>query len=373
MLKYGKPCGPLLTLKRAFIDQNDLLLAEQKRLGEIYRRQPRRELCVACGGPITDVSFSKSGIDYCICERCGHLNGAHQDSAAFCRALYTEDGGKDYAKTYAASDIEDYRERVWEIYLPKARFLFEALQEEKWEPEDMVYADLGAGSGYFVAALLKAGGSRVRGYEVSEAQVAFANSMIGAGYGEGSGTWVEQHTLSELPKIIAGLDAAVVSLIGVLEHLQSPREILAAITANPSIRYLFLSVPLFSPTVFLEMVFPTVMQRHLAAGHTHLFTQSSLEWICGEYGMREASAWWFGADMMDLMRMVTVCLAQSPDTIKMVDRWQEMMAPILDGLQLEVDRRRLSSEVHMLLAIDHQATCERGSRGMRNDTPETPP
>lgn len=354
MLKYGKSCGPLLALKQDFTDQNDALLAEQNRLGEVYRRQPRRDVCVICGSAITDVAFSKCGIDYCFCDRCGHLNGAHQDSDAFCQALYTDDGGKDYAKNYTAADIKDYEERVSEIYLPKARFLFEALQEEKQEPTDMTYADLGAGSGYFVAALLKAGVSRVRGYDVSELQVALANSMIGAGYGGGPGPWVEQHTLSELTEIVSSLDATVVSMIGVLEHLQSPRDILADLTANQSIRYLYLSVPLFSPTVFLEMVFPSVMQRHLAAGHTHLFTQSSLEWICKEHGMREIAAWWFGADMMDLMRMVTVRLAQSPDTVGMVERWQRMMAPILDGLQLELDKRRLSSEVHTLLAIDRQ-------------------
>lgn len=354
MLKYGKSCGPLLALKQGFTDQNDALLAEQTRLGEIYRRQPRRDVCVICGGPITDVSFSKCGIDYCFCDRCGHLNGAHQDSDAFCNALYTDDGGKNYAKTYSAADMEDYEKRVSEIYMPKARFLCEALQEEKQEPNNMSFADLGAGSGYFVAALLKSGVSQVRGYDVSEVQVALANSMISVGNGNGPGPWVEQHALSELEKVISKLDATVVSLVGVLEHLQSPRDILAALTANPSIRYLFLSVPLFSPSVFLEMVFPTVMQRHLAAGHTHLFTQTSLEWIRREYGMREVAAWWFGADMMDLMRMVTVRLAQSPDTVGMVDRWHQMMGPTLDGLQLEVDKRHLSSEVHTLLAIDRQ-------------------
>jgi hypothetical protein len=361
MLKHGKSSGPLLALKQGFTDQNDALLAEQNRLGEIYRRQPRREVCVTCGGPINDVSFSKCGIDYCFCDRCGHLNGAHQDSDAFCHALYTEDGGKNYAKTYTAADMEDYQERVSEIYLPKAQFLFEALQEEKHEAKNMAYADLGAGSGYFVAALLKAGASQVRGYEVSEVQVGLANSMIGAGHGGSPGSWVEQHAISELADVISNLDATVVSLIGVLEHLQSPRDILAALTANPSIRYLFLSVPLFSPTVFLEMVFPTVMQRHLAAGHTHLFTQSSLQWIRREYGMREVAAWWFGADMMDLMRMVAVRLAQSPDTVGMVDSWRQMMGPTLDGLQLELDKRHLSSEVHTLLAIDRQEGGKPGS------------
>ena len=70
--------------------------------------------------------------------------------------------------------------------------------------------------------------------------------------------------------------------------------------------------------------------------------------------MREIAAWWFGADMMDLMRMVAVRLAQSPDTVGMVDKWHQMMGPTLDGLQLEVDKRHLSSEVHTLLAIDRQ-------------------
>ena len=93
--------------------------------------------------------FVKLGVSYTICSCCGHLNGANQDTESFCNAVYASNDGKSYARNYSASDIEAYRSRVRDIYLPKARFLEDALIAEGRDPSALSYADLGAGSGYF--------------------------------------------------------------------------------------------------------------------------------------------------------------------------------------------------------------------------------
>ena len=118
---------------------------------------------------------------------------------------------------------------------------------------------------------------------------------------------------------------------------------------NSNVRYLYISVPLFSPSVFFEMAFPGVFQRHLSGGHTHLFTERSIAWMCGEFGMTRVAEWWFGADMMDLFRAISVELCGGEGSGQSDALWREMFAPAIDDLQLALDKRRLASEVHMLL------------------------
>ncbi len=340
MIRFGKSSDALLQHKQAFFEENDSLLAEGSRVSSVYTAQPRRNVCKVCLLEIGPVAFTKQGIDYHICENCGHLNGSHEDTDDFCAALYTEDNGKSYAKNYSSADREAYHRRVEDIYLPKAVFLRDGLMERGVEPDTLGFVDFGAGSGYFVAAMRHLGWSEAVGYEVSITQVEIANEMIGAKV-------VQQHDLDETIRLAGEAEVDVISMIGVLEHLQKPREVLAAIRANENVRYLFISVPLFSPCVFFELIFPQVFQRQLTAGHTHLFTDSSLDWLCREFGMTRVAEWWFGTDMVDLLRSVNVELTRQGGG--MGDRWIETFGPAIDDLQLALDRQRLSSEVHLLL------------------------
>lgn len=344
MIRFGKSAGPLLAHKTGFFSSNDALLAEGNRIGAIYTRQPRRTACKACDGPLDGVRFVKQAIEYIFCARCGHLNGAHEDTAAFCDAVYTSDDGVSYAKNYSAADKEAYRARVRDIYSPKADFLREALAEQGESPERLTYADFGAGSGYMVAAMRGAGCDGTTGYEVSRTQVNLAEAMIAPGA-------VVCHALHAATEIAAHSAADVVTMIGVLEHLQKPRDMLAAIAANPKIRYLFISVPLFSPCVMLEVVFPNVMQRQLSAGHTHLFTESSLHWLGEEFGMTRTAEWWFGTDIVDLFRCVAVELERKDESQALIPAWWDMMVPAIDDMQAALDTRKLASEVHMLFRL----------------------
>jgi len=340
LVRFGKSAGPLIALKRNFFEDNEALRAETGRIARLYAAQPLRARCKCCDEALGDASFVKNGIDYVLCRRCGHLNGAHEDSDAFCAALYTDAGGASYAGAYSAADRDAYWRRVRDIYVPKAAFLRDALAE-RGDPGRLAYADLGAGSGYFVAALREVGFAAAQGYEVSKVQVALAEQILGAGA-------VHFMDMAALIATAAGLPCDVVSLIGVLEHVQRPRELLRALRGNRRVRYLFLSVPLFSPCVFLEMAFPGVFPRHLAGGHTHLYTERSLDWTCAEFGMTRAAEWWFGADMVDLFRAVTVELARAGGA-DASPLWAQMFGTAIDDVQLALDRRKLASEVHMLL------------------------
>ena len=342
MMRYGKPSASLLGHKQSFFSDNDRLLKEKLDICRLYTAQPRRARCKNCDDPLGAVSFVKHDVPYAVCGRCGHLNGMHEDSDAFCETAYTGEAEGAYAAGYRSADAAAYARRVNDIYVPKAEFLRDAFLERKARPETLAYTDVGAGSGYFVAAMLKLGFGQVTGYEVSRQQVAFGNAAIGQAR-------LVHHAMDDIVDIVAGLKSPVMSMIGVLEHVQMPREVLAAMRDNRNIRYFYFSVPLFSPSSFIEAAFPSVMPRQLTARHTHLYTESSIDWMCKEFGWVRRSEWWFGTDLVDLYRNMSVRLSQDAGTAGMVDQWQSMMLPLLDAMQLEADRRHLSSEVHMLL------------------------
>lgn len=344
MIRYGKPSTPLLDHKQIFFKENDQRLSESMRLAKLYASQPKRVICKNCEQWLNETVFEKLGVGYTFCSRCGHLNGAHEDTDAFCEALYTEDEGRAYGSVYAVSDETIYRKRVEDIYFPKALFLAEALKEQEEDPAAMRFVDLGAGSGYFVAALLAAGVSQVKGFEVSKTQAESGNAIMGR-------ELLIQHPLPDIIGVVSCLEAEVVSLIGVLEHLQRPRDVLRGLRENTGVRYLFLSLPLFSVCIFFEMVFPGVMPRQLSGGHTHLYTESSINYFCDEFGFEKLAEWWFGTDVVDLYRSVSVMLGKAVETRQMTTAWDRVFKAVIDEMQLAMDRSRGSSEVHLLLRI----------------------
>jgi hypothetical protein len=346
MIRYSKPLGSLLSFKESFFTSNEAMLAESARLNAIYASQPRRLKCKNCdlALPVNAPSFVKQGIAYGFCGVCGHVNGAHEDTEAFCQALYTNDHGRQYATRYAEPDVTRFRDRVREVYVPKAQFLKDSILEHEPSLESIGLCDLGAGAGYFVSAAIECGFPNVDGYEPSRALVDFGNRCLGGAALQLLGS------LDEIVEVARSTTAAAASLIGVLEHLPSPRTVLESLAKNPSVRYVYLSLPLFSPTVVLEAIFPQVMPRHLAAGHTHLYTELSIEYCCREFGFERASEWWFGLDMVDLYRSVLVSLGQQGARVDCLgDYWKRTVLPLIDELQRVLDGQRLSSEVHLVL------------------------
>ena len=345
MKRYSKPLGNLFTFKQDFFQENDSKLKEFKNIASIYLRQPKRLKCQNCDGPIEfaeDSSFSKFDIPYSFCGQCGHLNGAHQDTDAFCSALYADNGGENYAAAYLAADRSSYENRVKEIYVPKAKFLRDALAELSEVPGRLV--DLGAGAGHFVSAARASGFSDAIGYEPSEMLVRFGNSMLGSQV-------LIQHELSDFVSIIEKIQAQVASMIFVLEHVRSPRSVLRALSQNQHIQFVYFSVPLFSPTVLFEAVFSEVMPRHLIAGHTHLFTERSIHYFCNEFGFKPLAQWWFGLDIADLYRSLLVSLGNRKAlNAPLREYLTEDFMPLIDRLQNVLDEAHQCTEVHMLLA-----------------------
>ena len=345
-LRFGKPSAPWFKAKKWFFDQDRELLAECHRIARLYTSQPQRTQCKNCEGPLGEAAFHKHGIGYTFCARCGHLNGLHQDSDAFCEGVYAETETDLYSRAYSSDDRAAYVERRDTIYRPKADFLLDALRTQGEDVARLTFADFGAGSGYFVSALRDAGIPAARGYDVSTTQIRLGNRMIGEEV-------LTQHRLEELEALAESISADVISVVFALEHVQGPRELLAAIARNKQARYAFIAVPLFSPCAFIEMAFPSFAHRHLACGHTHLYTEQSVNWMCKEFKLEQLAEWWFGADLIDIYRMIWMSLDRDPNARGMTQRWEQMMLPVIDAMQMEMDKRKLSSELHMVVRLPH--------------------
>lgn len=342
--RFGKPSAAWFEMKDFFYTRDQELAGHARRIASIYARQPPRVYCKICSHNLPrHPDFEKNDVGYVVCGSCGHFNGLQLDTDAFNRAVYVEESSAIYQIAYASADRESYEKRVREIYAPKAQFLAEALDANGCPSRGVRVADFGSGAGYFVAGLRQAGFSS-EGYEVSSELVSVASRMIG----EGALTHIE---MTDIDGVIASIDARVLSFIFVLEHVGDPLTLLRAAAANPAVEYVYFSVPMFSASVFFETAFPQYYHRHLSAGHTHLFTETSLCWIEDNLGFHRAAEWWFGLDMVDLVRILGVHFAAHTATAGAARLWNEMMKSAVDQLQLQLDQRRLASEVHMLWRV----------------------
>ena len=342
--RFGKASRAWFDAKDFFYSRDQELASYAKSIADIYIKQPKRSKCKVCeNGLSSEKSFKKNGVSYVLCGLCGHFNGLHEDTDAFNRAVYLEDANQIYQIAYSTSDRESYHSRVSSIYIPKAEFLAEALASDGVDPKNLEVVDFGSGAGYFVSALQNTGFS-AKGFEVSSEQVLYANKFLGADV-------LKKIDMQDLGRLIDETTASVVSFIFVLEHLSDPVGLLRKAARNPSIRYVYFSVPMFSASVFFEMAFSNLYHRHLSAGHTHLFSEMSLRWIEDSIGFHRVAEWWFGLDIVDLVRLMGIHFDSKAETKEAMELWNGMMMPVLDSLQKEIDQRRLSSEVHMLWRV----------------------
>ena len=67
-------------------------------------------------------------------------------------------------------------------------------------------------------------------------------------------------------------------MINVFEHLVEPDKIMNSFVKS-KIKYLYIAVPLFSLSTFIENSFTNVFPRQLSGGHTHLYTEKSINYL----------------------------------------------------------------------------------------------
>ena len=345
--KFGKPFEGYLDIRSDFfnLETNDNNVEKLKKIDEFYRQQPKRKGCKLCATDFQDELFRRNEIKYFICKNCGHLNGEFEDTREYCESLYTPQDGNGEMKIYKDDDKKAYQFRTKSIYMPKAQFLHDQLTDIGLDSSKLKYIDIGSGAGHMVMAMRNIGLKNVLGYEVTTQNVNFANSI-------NESEVLKEHQLDEIDNIITETDASVVTSIFMLEHVEKPLDLCRAIKKNKNIKYLLLAVPMFSIGVILEQAFPHIRKRSLGAGHTHLFTEDSIKWICEKVDFEILTNWWFGADAFDLHRFINMHLKKDIKKSSIAGTWDKMVLPALNNVQQAFDKQKLSSEVHMFIKVN---------------------
>ncbi|MDC1124549.1 class I SAM-dependent methyltransferase [Pelagibacteraceae bacterium] len=329
IIKYSKSYKNILNLQKDYREENDINLKSVTKINKKYSKQIKRTYCHNCLIKITKPFIKNFGIKYSICNRCGHLNGYNKNTDKFIKWVYSSDVGDHYDSQYS----KFYNERVKNIYKPKVKFLKQVIRNK------INLIDLGCGAGHFVKAL-ETSKINATGYEVSDYLVKLGNSKLKKNN-------LKKVKLNDLFKIIAKEDNAnVISLIGVLEHFSRPHDFFKSFTKS-KIKYLYISVPCFSLTTFLENVFQKVYPRHLSGDHTHLYSKKSLEFLAKKYRLKIVGEWWFGADIPDLFRSLLVS-SNNLDKKTYNDLLKKNLYSVIDELQNVLDRNKICSEVHMI-------------------------
>jgi 2-polyprenyl-3-methyl-5-hydroxy-6-metoxy-1,4-benzoquinol methylase len=337
-LKYSKSSAFYLGTKADFFSANDELLHKALRQNQRYATQPRRSRCKICDSTLPEaVDFHSHGVDYIFCSQCSHLNGGFEDTQEFVEELYISGAGSDYSHNYIDGS---FTRRAADIYAPKADFLIGSIT-----PGEHEILDVGCGSGYFVYAALQRG-LRATGVDVSKTMVDFGNRQIAHHLNSSPLSSVSEQGFYDA---ITGSAADVISAIGVIEHLRQPHKFFDAFRQSRA-RYLYYSVPMFSLSVALENIFKDVFPRQLSGGHTHLFTEPSIQKMHDILGVKSVAEWRFGTDVMDLYRHTLTSLKKNHASQKMMDYLGAGLGKQVDAIQSVFDQNHFCSEIHCVAA-----------------------
>lgn len=329
IIKFSKTYKNIISIKKDFYKNNYFNLKLQKKINHQYRLNPIRKFCKNCEKKSLKKFIKSFSIEYYVCQHCSHLNGKYKDTINFAKKLYSLNNGSRYSRNY----LKDYSERVKNIYIPKVNFLKSVIKKK------IEIMDIGCGGGHFLKALeiKKINGV---GYETSRILSDLGNKKL-------KKNKIYNSKFEGIYDVVKkNHDFNTVSLIEVLEHLTDPNKLLQNFKQSKA-EYLYISVPLFSLSVFLENSFNNVFPRQLGGGHTHLYTERSLNFLANKYNLKIIGEWWFGTDFPDLFRSLLNTGKILNHTIYLQEI-KNKFVKMLDELQAELDKKKLSSEVHMI-------------------------
>ncbi len=325
--KFSKNYSDIKTIKSSFYNENSLHLNNRKKIYRQYNEQPNRQKCKNCNSDLKSSFIKIHMVEYSFCNTCGHVNGIHEDTKNFTDNLYYNEEGSNYSLVYK----NDYMNRVKKIYLPKIQFLKTVVKEK------IKLLDVGCGAGHLVKAC-ELENISAKGIEPSLELVRLGNEF-------NKNNKIYQTSMEDAYKKILKSDSNVISLIGVLEHVRFPRKILENF-AKSNADYLYILVPVFSLSNFIEGITPNVFPRHSSGGHTHFYTNESLNFIAKEFNLNIIGEWWFGQDFADLFRSILISSKNKKQQYQSL--LEKYLFNEINNLQNVLDKKKICSEVHMI-------------------------
>ena len=342
--KTGKSSKEILSYQKYLITDINGHIASEKKFEKAYLQSPKRKDCILCQNNLFSEDFIRNEIGYSFCGNCGHLNGHNQLSEKLMDQTYSEQSidGIQYDKHYI-QEINEFNATVQNIYQPKANFLMNALLNDNSSTyvNDLSILDFGTGSGHMVKALEKVGFNKIHGIDPMETTIKFGREILSINN-------LERVPVSKSTEYLAQSKSDIVSMICTLPHVANHNEILETMKNNSSIRYTFQKLPFFSLSALLDVIYPEINSRVLSGTHTHIYTEKSLEYIEKKYGMVRVGEWRFGADVLDLYRNLQIGISKKNFSNKLSAEVDHNFLPLIDELQLVLDKYNYSSEIHVL-------------------------
>ena len=327
---FSKSSKNIINLKKDFILRNNELTNQAQKWNKFYSKQPKRLFCKVCEKKLEKKIFNSHYANYTICKYCGHLNGLNQDTKQFNEFLYKKDKNKNFSNFY----LKDYNERVKNISKPKLDFLKKIIKGKKQ------ILELGSGAGHFLKAC-EMNSIKAEGYDVNPSMVKLGSKML-------KKNKINHFKIDEIYEMVLNCDKDILTLIGVIEHLEFPNLIFKNFKKSKA-KYMFIAVPTVSLSVFLENSFQNTFPRVLGGVHNNLYSEKSLNFITKKYKLKIIGEWWFGTDIMDLMRTV---ITNSKNFNKELyeKSFHKYFISIMDDLQAVIDKNKLCSDVHMIIS-----------------------
>jgi SAM-dependent methyltransferase len=283
---FGKPID-MRRLKRTVSWKLDIAARQRDLATSLRGERLDLEACPICRERTYALFVEVFEYPYCQCAACGHIFCQRPPRPEAVRRLYASAEGKAEAISadiYAVKEL--FATRVDTVAAPKVRFVSLRTGERgKW-------LDVGCGAGDVLFAA-NAEGWHAVGLESDPAQVRFARAM---------GLDVEQIFVD--PATIGRYvgDAAIVSLINVVEHVLLPDELLRRVAdaMRPGARVV-VEVPRHpSLSSFAIRTFPEFAARHIyPPDHLHIFTERSMDRLLTDNGLVAEHVWLFGQDFYE--------------------------------------------------------------------------
>lgn len=274
--------------RRSFAERHQELAAQL--------RDARRPLagCRICGSPDLRPLVTINGFPYAECGMCGVVLSAEPPSSESVRALYSAEKQRRTPQAVVYADPGLFDRRVAQIATPKVAHALDVIGRA-----DGRWIDVGCATGELLAAARDAGWDAV-GIDSDPIETAFARDR---GFTVIDDFVTADHGGEHLR------DAAVVSLLNVLEHVEDPSALLSMFAGHlrPG-AHLVIEVPRHpSLSSFSNVAFPHLATRHIyAPEHLHVFSERALELLLAAAGLEAISVWTFGQDFQELISSAAV-------------------------------------------------------------------
>ncbi len=326
---YSKSFKDILNIKKKFIKDDKKLTLQAQEWNKYYSKQPKRNKCKVCFVNLPKKIFKSHFANYTVCENCGHLNGMNQDTKKFNNYMYKDSKGTKFSKFY----VDNYNQRIKNIYNPKIEFLQKVLKKK------IRILELGCGAGHFLKACENKKIDAV-GYDVNLTMVNLGKKMLRKNK-------IKQFNIDEIYTHVLNCNREIITILGVIEHLEQPNLIFKNFKKSKA-KYLYFSVPTFSLSTILEHAFQSFYPRVLGGIHNHLYSEESLKFITKKYKLKVLGEWWFGTDIMDLMRAILAYSAPY-DKRNYMKYLNKYYIQVMDELQSVLDKKKICGDVHMVI------------------------